>query len=67
MENPNGEPERILLEDLPKEYHRLSFLVDTGDENIKREEEISIKAGEVVAELERGSDFTEEKVIGVMI
>ncbi|MBQ9879317.1 MAG: methylase, partial [Clostridia bacterium] len=37
MENPNGEPERILLEDLPKEYHRLSFLVDTGDENIKRE------------------------------
>lgn len=51
MENPNGEPESILLENLPKEYYRLGFLVDTGDENIKREEEISIKAGEIVGKL----------------
>ncbi|MBE6741143.1 MAG: class I SAM-dependent DNA methyltransferase [Ruminococcaceae bacterium] len=51
MENPNGEPESILLEDLPKEYYRLNFLVDTKDENIKREEEISIQAGEIVGKL----------------
>ncbi len=36
MERPNGEPEIIKLEDLPKEYFRLNFLTDTGDENIKR-------------------------------
>ena len=51
MENPNGEPESILLENLPKEYYRLNFLVDTGNENIKREEEISIQAGEIVGRL----------------
>ena len=51
MENPRGEPESILLENLPKEYYRLSFLVDTGNENIKREEAISIKAGEIVGKL----------------
>jgi len=51
MENPNGEPESILLENLPKEYYRLNFLVDTGNENIKREEEISIQAGEIVGKL----------------
>ena len=51
MENPNGEPESVLLEDLPKEYYRLNFLVDTKDENIKREEEISIQAGEIVGKL----------------
>ncbi len=51
MENPNSEPESILLENLPKEYYRLGFIVDTGDKNIKREEEISIKAGEIVGKL----------------
>lgn len=51
MENPNGEPESILLENLPKEYYRLNFLVDTGNENIKREMEISIQAGEIVGKL----------------
>ena len=51
MENPNGEPESIMLENLPKEYYRLSFLVDEGNENLKREEEISIKAGEIVGRL----------------
>ena len=48
MEKPTGEPESILLKDLPKEYYRLQFLVDTGDENIKKEMEVSIKAGELV-------------------
>ena len=51
MNKPTGEPESILLKDLPKEYYRLQFLVDTGNANIKREMEISIKAGELVGVL----------------
>jgi len=51
MEKPNGEPEQILLKDLPKEYYRLQFLVDTGNENLKKEMEISLKAGELVGRL----------------
>lgn len=51
MEKPNGEPEQILLKDLPKEYYRLQFLVDTGNENLKKEMEISLKAGELVGKL----------------
>ena len=48
MELPGGEPEKIKLADLEKEYYRLAFLTDTGSEHIQREMEISIKAGEVV-------------------
>ena len=51
MNNPNGEPEEILLKDLPKEYYRLSFLVDTKNEHLKKEEELSFKAGELVGRL----------------
>ena len=51
MEKPNGEPEQILLKDLPKEYYRLQFLVDTGNENLKKEMEISLKAGDLVGKL----------------
>ncbi len=51
MEKPNGEPDSIMLADLPKECYRLGFLIDTGDENIKRETEVSIKAGELVGKL----------------
>lgn len=51
MEKPNCEPEQIFLKDLPKEYYRLQFLVDTGNDNIKKEMEISLKAGELVGKL----------------
>ncbi len=51
MEKPNCEPEQIFLKDLPKEYYRLQFLVDTGNDSIKREMEISLKAGELVGKL----------------
>ncbi|MDD6563862.1 MAG: N-6 DNA methylase [Clostridiales bacterium] len=51
MEKPTGEPESILLKDLEKEYYRLQFLVDAEDENIKKEMEISIQAGNIVGEL----------------
>ena len=51
MEKPNGEPESILLKDLHKEYYRLMFIVDKGDENIHREMQVSIKAGKIVGVL----------------
>lgn len=51
MEKPNGEPESILLKNLSKEYYRLQFIVNSENENIKKEMEISIKAGEIVGVL----------------
>ena len=51
MNKPNGEPEVIFLKDLPKEYYRLQFLVDSGSELLKKEMEISLKAGEIVGVL----------------
>ncbi len=51
MEKPNCEPEQIFLKDLSKEYYRLNFLTDTGDENIKKEMEVSLQAGELVGKL----------------
>lgn len=51
MNNPNGEPEEILLKNLNKEYYRLTFLVDSKNEHIKKEEELSFKAGDLVGEL----------------
>ena len=51
MENPNGEPFEILLENLEKEYHRLSFLTNTGNAHLKREMEVSIKAGDLVGKI----------------
>ncbi len=51
MDNPNGEPEQIFLKNLSKEYHRLNFLVDSRSEHIKREVEVSIKAGEIVGKI----------------
>lgn len=51
MNRPNDAPEIVLLSDLDKEYSRLNFIVDTGDENIKREMEISMQAGELVGKL----------------
>jgi len=51
MENPNSEPQQVFLKDLQKDFYRLQFLVDTKTENIKREEEISLKAGILVGKL----------------
>ena len=51
MNWPNEEPEVVELADLEKEYHRLNFLVDTGNENIKKEMEISLQAGQLVGVL----------------
>lgn len=48
MEQPQGGPEVILLADLEHEAHRLKILVDDGSELLRREMEVSIKAGEMV-------------------
>ncbi len=51
MERPGGDPEVILLKDLPEEYYRLQFLVDTGNEHTEQEKEVSIAAGEIVGQI----------------
>ena len=51
MENPQGEPEELLLKNLSTEYYRLNFIINAEDKHIKREEDISIKAGELVGRL----------------
>ena len=51
MEQPNGNPFEILLENLDKEYYRLSFLTDTGNVHLQKEMEVSIKAGELVGKI----------------
>ena len=51
MEQPNGEPEQILLKDLGREYYRLQFLVDSKNEHLSKEMQVSMKAGEIVGEL----------------
>ena len=51
MENPQGEPEVILLEHLEKEYYRLQFLVEQGNEHHKKEMEVSLKAGEIIGKI----------------
>ena len=51
MEQPNGEPEQILLENLGKEYYRLMFLVNAQSEHLSKEMEVSIQAGEIVGNI----------------
>lgn len=51
MEQPNGEPAQILLENLGKEFYRLKFLVDTKSEHLSREEQVSFDAGKIVARI----------------
>jgi hypothetical protein len=51
MEKPTGEPESILLKDLPKEYYRFDFIVEEKSELIHKEETISLQAGQLVGKL----------------
>lgn len=51
MNRPNDTPEVIALSELEKEYHRLQFLVDTGNARIQKEMQISLQAGELVGKL----------------
>lgn len=51
MEHPSGEPEVLMLENLETEYYRLAFLVEAGNDHIRRETEVSLQAGEMVGRL----------------
>lgn len=51
MSKPLAEPEVVLLEDLEKESYRLQFLVDSENEHIRKEMEVSLKAGEIIGEI----------------
>ena len=51
MEQPNGEPAQILLENLGKEYYRLMFLVDAKNEHLSKELKVSKEAGEIVGKI----------------
>ena len=51
MEQPNGEPEQIFLENLGKEYYRLMFLVDAKNEHLSKEIKVSKEAGEIVGNI----------------
>ncbi len=51
MNKPNGEPDEILLKDLPKQFYQLVFLTVQKSEMLKKEEQISIDAGNLVGKL----------------
>ena len=53
MEEPENmrTPTKIALANLGKEYKKLNFVVDTRDDRQVKEEEISIRAGALVAEM----------------
>ena len=51
MSRPNDDPQKIRLDDLPKEVHRLDFLVKEEETVRSKELEVSVKAGRVVGKL----------------
>ncbi len=68
MEKPGGQPEIVLLSDLEDDYYRMFFLVDQGDQNIEKEMEVSLQAGELVgilydALLKEYHDPTDEETL----
>lgn len=48
---PEEKPIEILLEELPEKYHLLNFLIDPGVKKITVEQQLSVKAGELVGKL----------------
>ena len=51
LERPHTDPEQIFLKDFEKEIYRLRFLIDENAQRLTREEEISLKAGDLVGKL----------------
>lgn len=51
MDSPLAEPEVILLENLEKDFQKLSFIADVNVDYIRKEEQISVKAGQLVGRL----------------
>ena len=51
LEYPEKNVQIVKLKDLGSEYYRLMFLVDIEQENIKKQNALSFKAGEIVGKL----------------
>ncbi|MBP5211778.1 MAG: SAM-dependent DNA methyltransferase, partial [Pyramidobacter sp.] len=52
MQRPLAEPAEIRLADLEKDYYRLAFIAESGEKaHLKKELELSVKAGELVGKL----------------
>ena len=51
MEKPHDEPVQVLLEDLPDKFECLQFMIDSQKTSVSPEEQISLKAGELVGKL----------------
>lgn len=51
MEQPGSEPESIKLTELPREWPRLQFLVDSRAEMVRRQTEVSVRAAAIIGEL----------------
>lgn len=51
MNKPGSAPEVIILENLQTELYRFSFLLNEKNDNVSKEMEISIQAGELVGDL----------------
>ena len=51
MEKPQGEPVQLMLEDLPNKFECLQLIIDTNKTSISAEEQVSLKAGELVGKL----------------
>ncbi len=51
MDRPHDIPQIIKLADLPREYHRLLFLANRRNIHTQQEIQLSVKAGEIVAQI----------------
>ena len=51
MEKPHDEPVQLLLEDLPDKFECLHFMIDSKKTSVSPEEQVSLKAGELVGKL----------------
>lgn len=51
MNDPLGEPTRIMLEELPNKFKSLEFLVDVNQQQIINEKQLSVDAGNLVAKI----------------
>lgn len=51
MDHPLDEPKTIMLTELPKHFKDLEFMVDIHKQQIINEEQVSFKAGELVAKI----------------
>lgn len=51
MEKPQGEPITFMLSELPQYYYLLEIMIDETDVEIKKETNVSVKAGDLVGKI----------------